>query len=115
MSVDVLFEQRPDGTVEVCDRGNGRSWVFDPRKFDTDAAVTFLKANRKRFGMARHFRFDHLPPALRFISEQFACLAAFTIAVSASDPAECAAALRKLKEAKDCAVSAAVPPAEGWA
>lgn len=50
------------------------------------------------------FKFDHLPPALREVSQPFYLLAG-KIAESSSNP-ETTVALRKLLEAKDAAVRA---------
>jgi len=51
------------------------------------------------------FAFDHLPENLRQVSQPFCELATLT-AILLPDNAERAAALRKLLEAKDCAVRA---------
>ena len=68
-------------------------------------------------GVLRHFRYDHLPPRLQAISKPFASLArevaGRTIAdvASENEPAdgpETTVALRKLLEAKDAAVRAAL-------
>ena len=56
----------------------------------------------------RFFHFEHLPPTLRGISAQF-CRMASLIIDSCPRNAERTAALRKLLEAKDCAVRAALP------
>lgn len=53
------------------------------------------------------FAFDHLPPALQLVSSQFADLAD-TLVTNLSDGPELSTALRKLVEAKDCAVRQAV-------
>lgn len=53
----------------------------------------------------RHFAFAHLPPALQAVSSQFARLAIAMMDLPRG--AERAAGLRKLLEAKDCAVRAA--------
>jgi hypothetical protein len=52
----------------------------------------------------RHFRFGHLPPNLQFISRKFAEVAVFTVVFCPGDDAETHAGLRKILEAKDCAV-----------
>lgn len=51
------------------------------------------------------FRFSHLPPALMVISAGFAELACFIVEDLPRNP-ERTTALRKLREAKDCAVTA---------
>lgn len=55
--------------------------------------------------MIQFFRFAHLPEHLRTVSEQFASLACDLVAGVSSNP-ERTVALRKLLEAKDCAVRA---------
>lgn len=57
--------------------------------------------------MLRHFRWAHLSPDLQGFSRPFADLAA-EIAAKLPDSAELTACLRKLLEAKDCAVRARV-------
>lgn len=56
----------------------------------------------------RYFSNSHQPPALREVSEPFRVLAEFVDAKLPSSP-ETSTALRKLLEAKDCAVRAALP------
>jgi hypothetical protein len=53
----------------------------------------------------RYFKFDHLPPKLQATSKPFAEVAEW-VASSLPENAESATALRKLLEAKDCAVRA---------
>lgn len=55
----------------------------------------------------RFFEFEHLPPHLQEISSPF-CALAWTMA-GLLDGAELTAGLRKLLEAKDCMVRAALP------
>ena len=55
----------------------------------------------------RFFHYNHLPQSLRTISEPFCVMAKFLVATLPRN-AERSAALRKLLEAKDCAVRAAV-------
>lgn len=54
----------------------------------------------------KYFKYDHLPPHLQAISKPFADLAN-EVAERADNP-ETTVALRKLLEAKDCAVRAAL-------
>lgn len=58
--------------------------------------------------IARFFKFGHLPPHLQPMSRPFAELAV-TILANCPRNAERTAALRKLLEAKDCAVRASLP------
>lgn len=61
------------------------------------------------FPILRYFACAHLPPALRTISEPFGKLADSMVATGLPEnAAETAAGLRKLLEAKDCAVRAAL-------
>lgn len=61
-------------------------------------------------GLLRFFDWQHLPPHLQAVSEPFASLASrVALDMGLSGP-EQAVALRKLLEAKDCAVRAALPP-----
>ena len=55
------------------------------------------------------FDYDHLAEPMRGVSEQFSRLAG-SIAIDIPDSAEKTTALRKLLEAKDCAVRAVLPP-----
>jgi len=56
----------------------------------------------------RHFEYSHLPEHLREVSRPFCELAKDLIAVHELEGPELTAALRKLLEAKDCAVRAAI-------
>lgn len=58
--------------------------------------------------LLQFFRFTHLPEKLQIISKPFAELANAIDRTSASDNPEKEMALRKLLEAKDCAVRAAL-------
>ena len=59
------------------------------------------------FAILKYFKYDHLPAHLQAISRPFSQLA-HTIANNETNPAETAAGLRKLLEAKDCAVRAMI-------
>lgn len=59
----------------------------------------------------RPFQWDHLPARLQVISRPFAELADQLVATLPDDP-ELTAALRKLREAKDCAVFLAAQTSE---
>ena len=59
----------------------------------------------------KYFKFDHLPPYLQIISEPFGKLADKMVARCADEETsveETLAGLRKLLEAKDCAVRAII-------
>ncbi|MCU1361269.1 MAG: hypothetical protein JWN99_2558 [Ilumatobacteraceae bacterium] len=55
----------------------------------------------------RYFTFEHLPDSLRNVSQPFAMLAANLLTLTPRS-AERTSAFRKLLEAKDCAVRAAL-------
>lgn len=56
-----------------------------------------------------YFSYEHLPPGLQEISRPF-CELATQVANRAPQSPETTAAIRKLLEAKDCAVRAGLPP-----
>jgi len=58
--------------------------------------------------LLKYFEFDHLPPHVQRISRPFKKLACFLSGNVQADKAEMDMALRKLLEAKDCAVRAAL-------
>lgn len=60
-----------------------------------------------RFPILQHFRYDHLPELLQSISRPFSILA-YDIAGNTPFAGETQVALRKLLEAKDAAVRAAI-------
>jgi hypothetical protein len=72
-----------------------------------EALVEQLKEYEEKYPILKYFRFDHLPKDLRVVSKRFAVLAA-DMAFLSHHP-EIEAGLRKLLEAKDCAVRAALP------
>jgi NAD(P)H-dependent FMN reductase len=55
-----------------------------------------------------YFEYNHLPEHLQEVSAPFKELATMLVERDEADPAETSAALRKLLEAKDCAVRAAL-------
>jgi hypothetical protein len=62
----------------------------------------------KRYPILKFFEYHHLPLDLQHISEPFGELAVEMAMRPTDHPAEVAAGLRKLLEAKDCAVRAAL-------
>ena len=66
---------------------------------------SFTSGNSK---ILKYFRYEHLPERLQAISKPFHDLAYFIEATHTEDFAERAVALRKLLEAKDAAVRAAL-------
>ena len=81
-------EQFEEANVRVCD----------------DAGIASLHPGVQ--GLLKFFAFEHLPDHLKAVSRPFAMLARIT--ASGPQSAETTAALRKLLEAKDCAVRAAL-------
>lgn len=80
-----------------------------------DTQTQLAKDSREAFSamatsepIVKYFAYDHLPERLRIISQPFGDLALF-MCQSLPRSAERAAGLRKLLEAKDCAVRAALP------
>jgi hypothetical protein len=63
----------------------------------------------KRYPILKFFQYDHLPSHLHEVSAPFSSLAYQMAERETKHPAETAAGLRKLLEAKDCAVRAALP------
>lgn len=67
---------------------------------------------RNQFPILKFFKYEHLPPILQEISKPFCTLAESMVDGVEADiffnRAEVAASLRKLLEAKDCAVRAAI-------
>lgn len=64
-----------------------------------------------KIGTLKYFKYDHLPETLQGISKPFSDLAyvlADRFLDESADTAETFAGLRKLLEAKDCAVRAAL-------
>ena len=68
-----------------------------------------LDALEKKYPILKFFQYDHLPPALHEVSSPFCALAYQMAERETTAFAEVAAGLRKLLEAKDCAVRAALP------
>lgn len=62
--------------------------------------------------LLRFFAYEHLPQVLQDVSRPFADLAQHVAAGPSN--AETTTALRKLLEAKDCAVRAQLPPAPAY-
>lgn len=58
--------------------------------------------------IAKFFEYEHLPPPLQAVSRIFADAVEDVLHLVTDDSAELTAALRKLLEAKDCAVRAAL-------
>ena len=61
------------------------------------------------YPILRYFAYDHLQPKLQAVSRPFCELAVQMAEIQPDGSPEVAAGLRKLMEAKDCAVRAALP------
>lgn len=66
-----------------------------------------MTTHEKLYPILAYFAFDHLPEKLKLVSEPFGLLA-HQLALDLPQCAETSTALRKLLEAKDCAVRAAL-------
>lgn len=66
------------------------------------------ESNTLRYPILAFFAYEHLPPALQDISRPFCDLARELVCRETAHPAELVTALRKLLEAKDAAVRAAL-------
>lgn len=65
------------------------------------------------YPILRYFTYAHLPPFLQAVSRPYTDLAYHLAAMPSPAKAEIAAGLRKLLEAKDCAVRAALDVPKG--
>jgi hypothetical protein len=72
------------------------------------APVEFSESEITRMPILRFFHYAHLPPRLQAISKPFCELASAVFRSKPIPGQETAACLRKLLEAKDCAVRDAV-------
>jgi hypothetical protein len=66
-----------------------------------------MKADRTPSPIMKYFEWKHLPEPLQAVSQPF-CILAWDIENHCKDCAEKSAGLRKLLEAKDCIVRAAL-------
>lgn len=70
-----------------------------------------MKREKEYHPLMRYFAYTHLPPKLQKVSEPFSIMASGIqelLWVGEQDTAELEAGLRKLLEAKDCCVRAAL-------
>lgn len=81
-------------------------------KTHADIQTELAKAAREALpqepAICKFFAFSHLPPFLQKVSEPF-CSLVEVVLKTTTPGAEQSACLRKLLEAKDCAVRAALP------
>jgi hypothetical protein len=102
--VEVTFPYTPVREyVDVDDEGNPMPDAIHP------APVEFTAAQLEADPILQYFHYAHLPPVLAEISQPFCSLAGGLVATLPRNP-ERTVALRKLLEAKDCAVRANVKP-----
>lgn len=66
-----------------------------------------MTTHEKMYPILRYFEYEHLPEMLQLISRPF-CNLAHQLALELPHNPETSTALRKLLEAKDCAVRAAL-------
>lgn len=66
-----------------------------------------MATHEKLYPILRYFEYDHLPQMLQLVSKPF-CDLAHQLALELPHCPETSTALRKLLEAKDCAVRAAL-------
>lgn len=90
-----------DGNPTVLFHDNDRATVMSPEEYEV---INLHPSVQHLLGF---FRYDHLPPMLASTSKQFAVLA-INMAASLPGNPETTVALRKLLEAKDCAVRSVV-------
>ena len=81
--------------------------MVNPNNTSLAAMMKDRHPSIQHFG--RFFDYAHLPPHLQVISKPFAYLAA-ELLEKIEDGPELTVGLRKLVEAKDCCVRAALPP-----
>lgn len=75
---------------------------------DTSAYGEGRVATEAEEKLLRYFRYDHLPMKLQAVSQPLHMLAHRLVKLSSGPSAELTAGLRKLLEAKDCFVRAAL-------
>lgn len=97
---DKLIEKHPDA-AEIRVRSLGPGEIVRQGSTTTVAEAQKLTGER----MLAYFQYEHLPPDLQAVSQPFAELA-IHLAHSLPQNPERTVALRKLLEAKDCAVRA---------
>lgn len=66
-----------------------------------------MTTHEKMYPILRYFEYDHLPPKLQGVSKPF-CDLAHEMALELPYNPETSSGLRKLLEAKDCAVRSAI-------
>lgn len=82
--------------------------VADLVEANPDAQVPVVQQDYLPERLLKYFAYTHLPPHLQEVSKRFHDLAYYVVETLPAGP-ERTVALRKLLEAKDCAVRAALP------
>jgi hypothetical protein len=85
------------------------SWCPAKQFLAANVCLDVRPDNRIHAEFLRFFEFGHLPEFLQEISAPFKVLAYKLVTQKGACPVETQVALRKLLEAKDCAVRAALP------
>lgn len=100
---------RDDPGFGLCNHCKSRIQLHDEYMEKGYKMSKKLDELEKRYPILKYFQYEHLPPALHEVSSPF-CALAYGMAMRETKAyAEVAAGLRKLLEAKDCAVRAALP------
>lgn len=103
IDLDGLRQMQHAISLELAAVGGSASAEIHP------APVEFTEAELQQNPILRYFHYSHLPPHLQERSRPFAQLARAALSNSTGkDNAELAEGLRKLLEAKDCIVRAAL-------
>lgn len=77
-------------------------------EMDSENPLSRTEELQKRYPVLKFFVYSHLPGNLQLVAQGFEALAYEMAGRATLHPAEVAAGLRKLLEAKDCAVRAAL-------
>lgn len=108
--VEVISMCKFEGQPEQLLKGEARRmrWDIPPRRKKEQPMTDTNNLGTERFEpMLQFFNYEHLPRDLAAVSEQFARLAHHIVDTVPRNP-ERTVALRKLLEAKDCAVRAVI-------
>jgi hypothetical protein len=106
-----LTRSFPVAEIDVCGRGGGRYIAGVCRVHDNRECRQVRELHPSEHQLLGFFSVQHLTPTLREVSLRYGDLAWDTVALCEPGP-ETTTALRKLLEAKDCAVRARLDTAE---
>lgn len=114
--VSVSAEDTPElgGMIARNPDNHEDQWYVNHDYFEKNLVLDEIDPSVKEhllnsFRILRYFEYSHLPQELQLISKPFYDLAYRIAGREATDFAEVAVALRKLRESKDCAVAAGLP------